>query len=66
MHWDLHGNKTISLFVLSEHLNFESTQLHATEFQIQNYTRKINNCMQKQVYFATHFFFLLDRISTPT
>ena len=65
MHWDPHGNITISLFVLSEHLNFESTQLHATEFKIQNYTRKINNCMRKQAYFAT-LFFLLDRFSTLT
>ena len=55
MHWDPHGNITISLFVLLEHLNFGSTQLHATEFKIQNYTRKINNCMWKQEYFATKF-----------
>ena len=66
MHWDPHGNITISLLVLSEHLNFGSTQLHATEFKIHNYTRKIN-CMQKQVYFAPLFFFFLqDIISTLT
>ena len=28
----------------SEYLDFESTQLHSTEFKIQSCTRKINKC----------------------